>query len=687
MKASSCRANFGEQGGLKMFARSVGAVVCVCSAVSSVAVRAESPWPFAIVRSYGSLAVNANFTRSILKAQERHPGLVDEVWAGGSCLLDADETFERDVIAANRPLAEELRRHGIAFSFQQGMTFGHGPDGLEHPGFDEADWAVDWTGRRLKGMFCPTAPAAYATNRRFAERVMKELRPVSYWPDDDLRYSKGRICFCERCLGLFSRKTGGDWTREALNEALFGKCPSKDVREAWLAFHRENLGAFARAYREAADAASPECRLGIQLVQSYADYNGRDYAPLVASLSGDGKRPVGLRPGACVYTDRSPREIFRKALYVMNEAARSRRYGPIGQICYESENWPHVSSEKSPAFQMVENALALAAGCDSLALYWGTDVNRESDENYAFYFDTFARWKPFLLALRDGCRGTEPCGVAEWRGGNEAATGWWHWREEDAELRLMENAVPLSAPDARVEARWLTARRVEALAEGDVRRLFAQPVLLDVAAFAALQEKFRETAFLKSVRLEPVDFGALQAEQVMEEVFADGAHARDVLKCIVPQTTNVIRRSRLSLAPDACGTCAIPTGFGGMAVLVQDLSSPWLWTGPRRKAILDALDAAIPGGAAARLLTGGYCVAPIVRTDARGRVKGVFLLNASPGETPPLELSVRCPAGRACRLRTEAGEASAAVVRRRGEEVVLRIPSIPGWRPVWLEFP
>lgn len=661
---------------------------CLCL-MGAVAVRAESPWPFAIVRSYGSLGGNAAFTRALLKAQERHPGLVEEVWAASSAHLFAtDEEFARDIVAANLPLAADLRRHGIVVSFQQGMTFGHGPDGWDHPGYAETDWAVDWTGKRLKGMFCPTAPAAYAVNRRFAERVMKELKPASYWPDDDLRYSKGRICLCERCLGLFGQKTGKDWTRETLNEALFGKAPSKAAREAWLDFHRENLGKFARAYREAADAVLPECRLGIQLVQSYADYNGRDYGPLVQGLAGAANRPVGLRPGACVYTDRTPREIFRKALYVMNESARSRHYGPIGQICYEAENWPHVSAEKNPVFQMVECSLALAAGCDSLALYWGTDANRESDENYAYYFDTFAKWKPFLLAVRDGCRGTEPCGVAEWRGADEAATDEWHWREEDAELRLMENAVPLTAPDARVEARWLTAKRVKALAEDDIPVLFSKAVLLDVAAFAELQKRFPGVLFLKSVRLEAFDFGALQSSTVVEEVFPDGARAREVLGHIVPQAkSGVIGCSRLTLHPDSYGTCRVETGFGGAAVLVQDLSSQWLWTSPRRKAILDALDAAIPGGAAARLLTGGYCVAPIVRTDARGRVKGVFLLNASPGETPPLELSVRRPAGRACRLRTEVGEASAAVVRRRGEEVVLRIPSIPGWRPVWLEFP
>ena len=43
-------------------------------------------WPFIIMRSFGCGGDNDEFLQELFAAQERHPGLVNEIWFGGSSI-------------------------------------------------------------------------------------------------------------------------------------------------------------------------------------------------------------------------------------------------------------------------------------------------------------------------------------------------------------------------------------------------------------------------------------------------------------------------------------------------------------------------------------------------------------------------------------------------------------------------
>ena len=652
----------------------------------AAAVDGTARWPFAILRCYGCGALNSAFLGQVVAAQDRHPGLLDEVWLGGAGSLTGTNTYSYGV-TDNVAWRDELRRHGIGVGYQQGPTLNYsGINDCPRPDFSDEAWAVTDDGKAHPSLFCPNSPEAYAENLRVARTIMEGLKPDSYWPDDDMRMNKrgDRICFCDRCIRLFNEEFGGRWTRKSLSDALYGKTPSKQARLDWTEFNRRSLGRFARCFREAADAVHPACRLGAQATSSYACYNGKDFRPILESLSGPGRRAVGIRPSEGFYCDRDMRQVFRKGLYVMNEATRCRDYGFVGQVCYEAENWPHQSALKNPTAQMVECSLALAVGCDSLALYWGADANRETDENSAYYLDVFARWKPFLLAIRSAFAQTVPAGVSEFRGGDEALHRWRH-RDDVTEERLIENAVPLACDGGRVSAYWLNAERVKDVTSEDVSAAFARPVLMDVEAFLALQAKFPELGFTKKVALERVSYNSLTARaNAFKESFPGGMLAMNVRRAITPKSADVRAFSEITGRPGACGTCVIPTEFGGAVVLFQYFSAHdgnLLWTGPGRKAVLDALDSCVPGGLNVRLLTGGYVVAVHGRADADGRTAGAYLLNAAAGETPSLELAIRRPAGGTWMVRTVDGERPAEVVRTGEDEIVVRIPPMGAWRP------
>ncbi len=671
----------------------VALVVGLFSVARAGELKWAAEWPFAILRSYGSYEENKLFTERVFAAQERHPGLFGEIWFGGDGGLDYTAE-ERGKLAekTNPGVRERCRKLGIAFSYQQGVTLNHGEDGLKRDFIPEDAWAVGRDGKPAYGILCCTSPWALDYQRETAKAIMSRLQPDSYWPDDDLRLLKGDwnaayYCFCDRCVKLFGESCGQAFTRETLVKALNGPDGSADVRKAWCAFNGKNLGACAKVYREAADAVSPRTRLGIQIALSGNTVDGDSWKTMVQALAGKGGR-AGTRPGGLYYCDSKPHELRAKMLLVAREAARSGGLPEIGQVCYEVENWPHVGGHKNAHGMMAECAWALAVGCDSIAFYWGADQNGEDAASYDFWLEAVWAWRPFQLAVRDAFAGTRLGGVAAYHGANHWATSGWANHDEPEIPELMTCGVPVTVTEAAPDALWLNERCVETLAESDLASVFAKPVVVSAAAFAALQARFPGLAFGRKVELSfPDGEKALATAKRANgyELFPSGLKSANVKAYIRARVADVKPFSKMTSDAAACGTCVVPTEFGGKVVVAQEVPGHWphaVWPGCRRHAILDALDYATPGGQPVRLLTDGYAVAVTVRKDAAGRTAGVFLFNLGSGETPPLEVAIRRGAKTAWRvLLPRQEDARAEVVRRTDDEVVVRVPPLPALGP------
>ena len=673
-------------------------LLSVAVATGTLAGMAEtaSEWPFAILRSYGSYENNRDFFGRMFAAQERHPGLFGEIWFGGADAFGdpdkaGDETAKGNLAA--KPICERL---GIRFSYQQGVTLNHAPDDQMRPDIPEDAWAVDRSGKRRGGLFCCTSPFAIDYAYRKSKSIMSALKPDSYWPDDDLRilkvdWSKPGICFCPRCLALFGERTGKTYGREALLAELDAGSPraSAATRAAWCAFNGEMLANYAKAFRRAADEASPATRLGLQAACSRYTANG-DLVPRVVDVFAGEKGQAGVRPGGGYYSDFDMRDYFLdKMIDIARDAARVGRLPKTGQVCYECENWPHVGAIKNPGSMMAECALALGFGCDSIAFYWGADQNGEAAANYDFWLETVHAWRPFHLAVRDAFRGLSLGGVAVCHGAGFLATDGWFNRVDDNLTRLARNGLPVTVTEAEPDALIVNERSVGTLAKGDLAKVFSGATLTDPAGFAALVRRFPELAFTRKLEVR-----VLEKERALSTSRRDSGYelVRPIGKCenvkalIYPKGGDVVRFSEMTVDPKACGTCVVPTEFGGRLVVAQDLSGlpPHLnWPGCRRHAILDALDAAVPGGMPARLVTDGYALAMAVRKDASGRTAGVLLMNLGLGETPPLELAIRRGVGDAWQVMLpKGGPSPAEVVRRSAGETVIRLPSLQAWQPV-----
>ena len=206
---------------------------------------AASDWPFIVIRHTGNINSNPKVFERLIDCHRRHRGACDEFWfaAGGR---GTPEAVARDCaeFARFRPLCDEV---GVALSYQQGLTLGHGEahDGKPKPGcqwFDNDAWQRGADGKIIH-FLCPRAPAVIAYEREYVKTVMRTANPASYWLDDDLRLGvcKPQGCFCDRCIAAFNAKTGGSWTRESLVARLFSKAAQEPVRAAWIDFNAESL--------------------------------------------------------------------------------------------------------------------------------------------------------------------------------------------------------------------------------------------------------------------------------------------------------------------------------------------------------------------------------------------------------------------------------------------------------------
>ncbi len=647
-------------------------------------------WPFIIIRNYGTGAENPDFLRSLFAAQKKYPGLINEIWFAGNVF----ETWEvnQKIAHENTVYRDECKALGIDFSYQQGWTLNHSSDGKKRENLFTADaWAVDSNGERAYGVFCPNSPEVRAYSQATAEKFLAELQPAAYWPDDDLRlYCKGgrNYCFCDNCLAAFNKKHGYDFTRESLVEILFssaGECKTVSrgqVRREWSIFNGESLAGFAAVFRAAVDKVKPDCRLGIQTVTSQWQYDGLDYRPIIEALAGKERKAVGVRPGSGYYNERVPRYMTMKVLATGEEAARCRKYGCVGQICYEAENWPHISAQKSPEAMMIECSLVMASGMDSLALYWGADSNAESEENYEFFFDTLALYKPYFAAIRDAFKDSSLVGGVLYHGSNTFEQESWCAKAEEDEMHLISNGLPVVRENSISEFMILNKRAVLELGDDDLKKVFSSAVLIDIDAYKLLAERFPGLEFLRKVKLHDTDCRVKdEGGEIFYECFEDKRYAGNFRTIITPCASDVKTFSSFTNGVEGSGICSIPTEFGGTVVLIQFININML-NGYRRKAICDALDSAIPGGMAARLMTNGLAMQIIARrSDISGKTVGVYLQNQSIGSTPELEVALRDPEFAEYQLVTpKQAPIKLTVLARKNNEIRLQIPPLAGWQ-------
>lgn len=393
-------------------------------------------------------------------------------------------------------LLPRVRAEGMGAGINLLATMGHHEENLD--GSLDEPWqrVVDPHGRECRGSYC-SAGDAFRDYVARVYSVLTQAGPDFLWIDDDVRLAGhmpiGLTCFCDGCLRRFSNQAGREFDRTTLL-ASFGSGSLEERlnwRRRWLEHNRSLLDELFRLIETTVHGLRGDLPLGFMTGDRF--YEGYDFTRWARTLAGPGKVEVRWRPGGGFYSDESLAGLASKAHDVGRQVAQLPP--EVTLIQSEIENFPYDLLRKSVETTVVEAAAHLAAGTTGTAF---NVLSQRPDplEEYAPMLRRIREVKPFYQQLRDTLgrtplRGMWPAWNRDLFAANQA-DGAWPEGATDAVGALMrsyvlgELGIPLCYASEGATASILAGPGLLSFAPEELRRLFSGGVLMDVAAWQAL---------------------------------------------------------------------------------------------------------------------------------------------------------------------------------------------------------
>ncbi|MBN1554770.1 MAG: hypothetical protein JXA11_08490 [Phycisphaerae bacterium] len=462
--------------------------------------------PLSILRLYNETYANPSRLERVARCIRENPGCFDDVWLS-SMSMHAPREQQLKCIEGITAAAKALREIGVMVSLQIGETIGHGDASSYQPhGFEpeDGDWMIDQDGEHAGLVCCLIGSRFMDYVAETCGQYAAAIQPYSCYIDDDVRMnSHGRLrfgCFCPRCLELFSKQTGTEWTRESLVAALIATEQIVPLRMEWMKFNQQRMGMFVGHIAREVHRRSPDTIMGIETAGFNKQYNDIDFTPMYRALSEGGGRPARVRIGSGAYSDHIPDYLVLKALLLGNSAGNAVQSGCVDHICSEIENYPVAALSKSSYGTALEALLGIAFGCRAVSLQLG-QLFIMPDAVPEKFFKRLASWRDIyetLSLLHDDCRVD---GFNYYKNAADAAHAisadtqdpWsWIYRSDLLEVeQLMNSSLPVywndyeEAPTPYVVAAF-GARSMD---EADLRRALRAGVLFTGEAFMELERR------------------------------------------------------------------------------------------------------------------------------------------------------------------------------------------------------
>lgn len=638
----------------------------------------------------------------------KHPGCCDTVWLPTSYNYPTLE-MHRAYADCWLRAAEKLRKNGFKVSLQVSNTIGHGdrytPESFAGLVFEGSPvkFLVGPDGWQSKSCFCPRGQFFRDYTAEYIS-YYAECQPDVIWVDDDLRPTNhGRvkqICFCDDCISAFNSANGVSFNREELvRELLHG-----DLlwREKWIAFTREGIAEFVKYVGKRVKKTAPNAIFSYQH-GAYGAYTGYslDYV-YDAMLEVNGGVSPMCRPGGGAYDDHDPNMIIRKAMSLAHQKAMLPPY--VKRSVPEVENLPFQAFGKSPAGTMLESSLYFAMGHTDASY----SMIMRQNEPMAWHgkeFKLFAEHRPYWERLSAENLQSYGAGIHYFR-----SKGVWQKKlgaDEGLEelnqepyreiLDIARDAIPYTYDNEEKSIFFLHPETAKYVTADELDDLLARPVITDGESIDILQKRGFDFG-LSCVRLEG-DYDGLFERFYEHSVKPEGYDSflvnpygkgnRTKFAMARKEGMEIISRydtknSDLSPifddkeAPYGASEMIYPTERGAKWAILS--YAPWYHNIPtyKRDMILDIADYISKNALPARLLTPVPCVLmPRRRQD--GRVSAVSVLNCTVGKSGEMELLVRDPVGEKFTFMSQYNGSCKVEFEKRGEDYILRVPSIDAW--------
>jgi hypothetical protein len=607
------------------------------------------------------------------------------------------EDMQRTTDILKRRIAQ-FKQAGFRTGINVGVTMGHGDSGdpLTPPLPFQA--SVGYEGHVSDACPCINS-REYRAHITKKYELMARTDPDFVWLDDDVRASHhGSVypCFCPICLKIF----GHGMDREQLVKQL--NIPENhQLRLAWTEFRAASIESMLADVHRAMVDANPAVEIGQMTIgyshSTYGGYAINRWMKVVGARRG--------RPGHGYYTDQPARfgnvglnpAMLNKAFDVGRQV---RDYPPeVDIIQHELETYPHIFLDKATSSIINECAAALMMGCTGIAFTILPFPELVSYEDFDGLLSEVTQERPVWEALLNS-RENLPL-VGFWPADNrmlmanrKVDESGWFWEHGVYEIKRPDETAEMGLPmttDPKTACGVLLAGKVaEAFTTEELRGFLAKAVLMDGYALGVLWDRgLGELAGVK-----PGDRIAAGVKERLTNHALNGRYAGD---------------QRDVLAGAADGMCSLlPVGenVGDLAHLVRwngrDLgmcfstyrnalggrvavSTFGSWYREGRSATRHRLLAVtewLTEGRLPVLIEQTVRVAPLVRMSPDGKRFTLLLVNQGLDATGPMTVRVRARAGQVSQIHK--GQAMPLSTQREGNDMVLRLASVPAWQTTLL---
>ncbi len=439
-----------------------------------------------------------SYINGLLRLKKKYPNSFNDVWLAtdyGFPKLEVHEKHAKALVA----IAEKFRAAGVGVSLQLSNSIGHG----QYMSSEDCTGLV-YKGSPVQPMVGPDGTVAHYCfcfrSEALTDYVTKELsyyckavHPEYVWVDDDFRASNHApvefSCFCDGCIEKFNKELNASYTREELAEELIHG--DIGVREKFIEFNRHALGVLAEKMAKAVHEVSPETTLAFQ--SCFHGYTGGDDDFFFDSVKPYGAKAPAYRGGGGVYNDHDPNLLFYKVTEVAYQNAFLPDY--VTLRVPEIENLPFAYSGKSPAGDMLESTLQLAAGHTGLS-YSMIMRFTERPDYYGKHLALIEKMYPYFEKLADVSAKTKEGGLfyATSRKNHLKPLGKEEGFPQIAKPVLhtadpmMRDGVPVSFED-NGGAVLLTCENAAALTDEELKAMLSRSVITEGGAIDVIQSR------------------------------------------------------------------------------------------------------------------------------------------------------------------------------------------------------
>ncbi len=583
--------------------------------------------------------------------------------------LPLDQISERATILGRR--VAQMKELGVpVVGINVLTTLGHLNEGWDYMPPLPFQPMVGHDGGVSRGCACPNTPELREYVRA-KYTLIARAAPDFVWVDDDIRMNNHGVafaCFCPTCLGLLSQTLGTAYDRETLLVALNDPA-REDLRQAWIRRNADTIASLMDDIATAIHAVDPGIATGLMTAGGGDVYAGAELVRWMEAL-----RATRMRPGGGFYTDATPGGMIGKALDV-GRGARSIPLMPaVTDVQYELENFPYQKLRKSATALIAECTLALATGCNGIALnmlpMWGGPFDdcaaflprlraARADWQQFVSFVTgmpaaglWPAWHPDLVARRRVCPG-DPWLNHVWDHGASVPYVL-------AEVGLPLSAEPWAGDEPPPYGTVLAGHTVDAFSDDELRTLLSGGVLMDTAVLDALEQ--RGLGALTGVRIArrldngvmeeftPDPLNAEHAGQVRDariEFWGDGRGKADVLAPVAEGVRMLAELRDYFRRPQGPCLSAFENELGGRVVVMGYAQWMFLQSVAKRAQLLNIADWLTRGALPVRIEQAVPLV-PLVRMSADRTRAAVVLLNAGLDPVDSAIVRVRVAGGAEC---------------------------------------